>query len=223
MEPEQRFDDHVECRCQIVAPPNVMQLVRDDRVELVGAERRFEADRHEQHGPPDADDAGLEETGRRTHVETRSRRPTASVGVLARNAVRTFSHPRMRIAMTTKQPQIHTRSEHAGPGNPPLGSEPRSARRRFRRDVSKRLRDRLDRLDDRGHHRGRRRRCASPRKQHRQARSRARTARGTSTTPPATPRDARCAWLRRSANAASAAAKTKHRRLPEVIDDRAGH
>ena len=60
MEPEHRLHDHVQRGREVVAPPDVRELVREDRLDLRVAQALADPARPQQHRPQDAEDAGLE-------------------------------------------------------------------------------------------------------------------------------------------------------------------
>ena len=61
MEPEDRLDDEVEERRQVVAATKVSEFVRDHGLHLLVRESLANGTRPQQHGADNAEDAGLEE------------------------------------------------------------------------------------------------------------------------------------------------------------------
>ena len=60
MEPEQRLDDHVDRRGQIVAAADMRDFVRENRLDLVFAQLFGDRFRPHENRPQNAEDAGLE-------------------------------------------------------------------------------------------------------------------------------------------------------------------
>ena len=69
VEPEDRFDQHVDHRGEVVATPHVADLVRDHRGELVGGQVRIDSVRQQDHWPPESDDAWFEHGGRGANLD----------------------------------------------------------------------------------------------------------------------------------------------------------
>src|SRR6185312_10299195 len=61
IKPEQGFDGHVHRSSQIVATPNVTELMRKNGFELRRRELAGNAIRHQQDRPPDSEDSRLDE------------------------------------------------------------------------------------------------------------------------------------------------------------------
>src|SRR5262249_31583236 len=71
MEPEQCFDDYVDRRPQIVAPPHVAQFVRKDGVHFRVREAVRDAARQKQYGASYAYNSWLEEARREANFNRR--------------------------------------------------------------------------------------------------------------------------------------------------------
>ncbi len=71
MEPEQRFDRHVEHRREVVATSHVGDFVREDRVDLCWAESFGDAVWPHQYGRDDAEDPWFDGLRRRDEAYSR--------------------------------------------------------------------------------------------------------------------------------------------------------
>jgi hypothetical protein len=68
MKPEDRLDDHVNWRGEVIAPLDVTRLVRQHRFELWRREMLLDACGHQQNRTPHANSAGFQQVRRRTDV-----------------------------------------------------------------------------------------------------------------------------------------------------------